>query len=323
MLVCCLEMGVDVMTYRARIGKFRPGCKKKHAEKLRFGGTFGIFGTFPSGVMRLSVIVLLLLVAAGDVEQNPGPVNNTEKIEKLQKAVDSLLSNTNRYQEENSKKLDAINSGIASIGCRVSKLEERVDAIERSQEGLSAASLAHAIPEQNVVNVQRQVVALGDLVDDMNSRMRRNNLVFRGISEKENETWNDTEAIVAHFVRENLGINMGTVERAHRLGMKRADFNRPVMVKFLDFKNKQEVLRNAFKLKNLSSEIRLCEDFSPRVRFARKKLWEFARQFREQDIKYKISFNKLLVNNSAYVYDDHSDSVKQLGDSQRQHSPRQ
>lgn len=312
-------MGVDVMTYRTRIGIFRPGCKRKHTEKLRFGGVFGIF---PSGVMKLSVIVLLLLITAGDVEQNPGPVNNTEKIEKLQKAVDSLLSNTNRYQEENSKKLDAINAGIASIGSRVSKLEERVDAIERSQEGLSATG-SQAIPKQNIVSVQRQVVALGDLVDDMNGRMRRNNLIFRGISEKENETWSDTEAIVADFVKENLGIGLGTVERTHRLGAKRANFNRPIMVKFLDFKNKQEVLRNAFKLKNLSPEIRLCEDFSPKVRFARNKLWEFARQFREQDIKYKISFNKLLVNNSAYIYDDHSDSVKQLGDSQRQHSPRQ
>lgn len=93
-------------------------------------------------------------------------------------------------------------------------------------------------------------------------------------------------------------------------GPKTNWMNRPIIVKFLSFKSKDEVLHNAFKLKNVVvPKVQISEDFSRKVQFAREKLWDFAFQFRECKTRYKISFDKLYVNDSTYVYDHASGSV--------------
>lgn len=72
---------------------------------------------------------------------------------------------------------------------------------------------------------------------------------------------------------------------------RRTGSTRPVIVKFPSFKSKDEVLRNAHKLKNVvSPEVWISDDFSPNVQFARQRLWDFASQFRDQNIRYCISF---------------------------------
>lgn len=95
----------------------------------------------------------------------------------------------------------------------------------------------------------------------------------------------------------------------HRLGRKRPGSSRPIIVNFLRYQSKEEVLKNGFKLKNVSPQIRISEEFSDKGRIARQNLWEFAEQFRDSGAKYKISYNKLHSGTATYVYDAASDSV--------------
>lgn len=241
---------------------------------------------------------------------NPGPVTNTEKIDRLQNAIDSLIANSNQNQETNAMKLDQINNGIAALGARVTNLEKQVQEVASMKENLSTVKETVASVQHETLALREQVEALGDTIDDFENRMRRNNLIFKGLPEAENETWDVTERIVTHFVKDHLAIDLGTVERAHRLGRKRIGINRPIIVKFLSFKSKDEVLHNAFKLKNVvAPKVQISEDFSRKVQFARKKLWDFASQFRECNTRYKIRFDKLYANDSTYVYDHASGSV--------------
>lgn len=153
---------------------------------------------------------------------------------------------------------------------------------------------------------------MNTVVDDLENRMRRNNLIFKGLPELENETWNDAKVIITGFAQEMLGISLGEIERAHRLGQKRSGTKRPIIVKFLSFRDREEVLRNACKLKNVTPPIRISAYFSDKVRSARQKLWEFAEQFRESGTKYKIIYNKLHVGTQSFIYDSASDTVVSL-----------
>lgn len=50
-------------------------------------------------------------------------------------------------------------------------------------------------------------------------------------------------------------------------------------------------------------------DFSAKVQYARRKLWDYASQFRTQNVRYKMPFNKLYVRNEVYAYDHLNESV--------------
>lgn len=79
--------------------------------------------------------------------------------------------------------------------------------------------------------------------------MRGNSLIFKGIAENGNEGRNKTEATAREFVNKKLQITMKVVQEAHCLGKNRLGFDRPIIVKYLSHQCKENMLRNASKLK--------------------------------------------------------------------------
>lgn len=102
------------------------------------------------------------------------------------------------------------------------------------------------VVEHDSVRFQDRPALLDDCVEDMNNRMRKNNLIFKGLPEEEKETWSETEILVSDFVKDKLGVTIGEIERAHHLGTRHPESYHPIIVKFLNFKSKDEVLQNAF-----------------------------------------------------------------------------
>lgn len=88
------------------------------------------------------------------------------------------------------------------------------------------------------------------------------------------------------------------------MGKKKPGFNWPIIVKYLSYKSKEEVLRNASKLKTLVSPkgVNFCGLFTESLA-DKQKLWQFASRFRDQDARYRMTHGKLHVNSLAYVFD--------------------
>ena len=89
---------------------------------------------------------------------------------------------------------------------------------------------------------------------ELEDRSRRNNLRIDGITEKENETWDECEQEVQSLIKDKLGIAENIViERAHRIKKKGNSENpgkpRTIVCCFLNYKNKTNILKNAKKLK--------------------------------------------------------------------------
>lgn len=111
------------------------------------------------------------------------------------------------------------------------------------------------------------------VVDDLNNRMRRNNPIFKGILEEPDEKRADTERLITEFVSAHLGIQAGEIERAHRVGRPKPEQSRPIVIKFLNYKDKNNILRTASKLKKLKEPcVWIEEDFLRRLQVVRKKL---------------------------------------------------
>ena len=134
--------------------------------------------------------------------------------------------------------------------------------------------------------------AINEKLINLEDRSRRNNLRIDGIVENENETWSDTQKKAEELFGKILGVENVDVERAHRSGKKQAGKPRSIVLKLLNWKDKQKILLNCHKLKG--RKIYVYEDFSRETMEKRKMLWNKVKDLRRQGKFAIISYNRII-----------------------------
>lgn len=148
-----------------------------------------------------------------------------------------------KFQKDILGKVKDVQTNINEMKRRISKLEES----SRSDEIVQVLKDTHI----KLVSIEsRQFLHSTLVVDDLNDRMRRNNLIFKGIIEQDLETWQETDGLVAEFVSKNLGIAADEIKCARRIGQKIWGHARLIIVEFLNFKEKTNVHKNELNSKN-------------------------------------------------------------------------
>lgn len=190
----------------------------------------------------------------------------------------------------------------------VNELSERVAAVERNLPAVPLQAPQNP-PIDNDNTANSELLEIRTRCDDAENRLWRSNLLFLGNPDSHSESWLQSEEKILEFCRERLGLTLdaNNLERSHRLGRFCPEKNRPIIVKFLRFKDKTALLASGSKLKG--SQFAVREDLSPSVRLARSKLFQFATP---QNVPFKIRFDKLRMLNKCFVYDAASDRVKEF-----------
>ena len=93
----------------------------------------------------------------------------------------------------------------------------------------------------------------------MDDHGRRNQLRFRGIAEAPRENWQQCQEKVARLLREVMG-GVPAIERAHRVGAMNINYTREIIVKFLRYPDKEEILSKRKQF--LTKGVTIREDFS-------------------------------------------------------------
>lgn len=275
---------VDVGTWRARIGSWAGKVRVARRSLMASNGaTVSTINT----VLCAAVIAILLII--GGVELNPGPTTTTdEKLDAIMAKVEKLDS-----MEEN---VLMIKNQMSCVETKVNFLESKISDMEVTIESLSTANS----------DLIKQLNAMSRKEDYLENQSRRNNLVFRGLREKEggNESWRDCEELILDVTRNVLGvaIQASDIERAHRVAGGK--YPRAIVVKFLSFKKREEVFRNKKQLKGKT--ITINEDFSQRVLEDRRVLIPEMMSARADGWDAVVTFDKLKVNGRVYRVDENS-----------------
>jgi hypothetical protein len=149
--------------------------------------------------------------------------------------------------------------------------------------------------------------AVEDKLAELEDRSRRNNLRFNGIMEEKGETWEESEGKVKEVLQKELGINgVIKIERAHRSGrVYRKDGSkndtRTIVVKFLDFKDKETILTSFRQQKLWEKSIFINEDFSERTMQKRRELFKRAKELKERGIRARVVYNRLVTFENAEI----------------------
>ncbi|XP_052799295.1 uncharacterized protein LOC128230907 [Mya arenaria] len=146
---------------------------------------------------------------------------------------------------------------------------------------------------------------------DSEARDMRNNLIFYGINEKNNNGHSDTR-IILDFIKRELGINAQDVliDRAHRLGQlrftpihRRGDPKRPIIARLHNYQDTEEILQKAYRLRGKSYGI--DRQYPQEIMEARKDLYnsQSAEDARQNRKKVQIRYPARLYIEGRFVAD--------------------
>ena len=196
-----------------------------------------------------------------------------EEFEKQQKNLLNLISGNFDITMTEIKKVQSdINELKASPEHTETVLEEKVAKAEKKVEKLQEQINElwdYQIDPERLEFTERKIVELED-------RLRRNNLRIDGITEKENETWDECEQEVQSLIKDKLGIAENIIIERARRTKKKGNSEKPgkprtIVCRFLNYKDKTNILKNAKKLKG--KNLFINEDFSHETMELRKELW--------------------------------------------------
>jgi ribA/ribD-fused uncharacterized protein len=203
----------------------------------------------------------------------------------------------------------------------IPSLEKSVADIYLSLDDIKSNAEKHNVTVGNldvkIKDMEDENLSLRRELNDTKSRMlylesqsRRNNLLFQGFEDKAGETWDQSEGLVVQYLSTYLGITVKHIERAHRIGKFKQGASRPIVVKFLLFKERQTVWSKKFDiLEDLSvgeqedmPNIKIFEDYPAEVTANRKKLWPYFKAAKELNLKnVSLKLDKLWIDGKMFT----------------------
>ena len=196
------------------------------------------------------------------------------------------------------------NSTVERLELKITKLtEENVYLKKEVQELKESVEFQSTVVEDTKSKINsKNDEDIKDKLSELEDRSRRNNLRVNGLEEDDNESWDESEKKVRELFEEELKVKNISIERAHRSGRKRRDDGttnrrRPIVIKFLNYKEKVNVLTQFKKKKLWEKKIYMNEGFSERTVAKRKELFKKVKELRERGItNAKVVYNKIIYS---------------------------
>ncbi|KAH8009195.1 hypothetical protein HPB51_012693 [Rhipicephalus microplus] len=228
----------------------------------------------------------MLLLISGDVESNPGP--------QIEDMLKELLAGQQKISQDIASLTTTLDSRLKTVEARTAAAADLVPRLNKL--------------ESTVSDLKNTVEIFDHRNDNLENRLRRNNLIIYGLTETEKETPDQLLETVHELINVKLGVKCENIERWHRLGTPRNNSSpRPVIIKLIDFRTKTQILGNARKLKG--SKIYINEDFSARVRQICKSLWQHSVDIRKNADKVRLRHDALIVDSVRYSWDEASGTL--------------
>ena len=162
---------------------------------------------------------------------------------------------------EMSKALKLVLERLSSVEEGFKRVEEQLK--EEKEESRKLREEVRTLKSEKEV-AEARVEALEFRIIDQEARGRRNNLIFHGLEESREE---NCVEVVKKFIRDKSRVpDSLIIERAHRLGPVKSDRTRPMIVRFLDFNDKNRVKQAK---RDLYGRVYVTDDLPTEIREAR------------------------------------------------------
>lgn len=196
--------------------------------------------------------------------------------------------------QETKQSLNRLETSVGEIKQQMEKLDKRLTTVEHRVSNAEDRSIRH---ERALGYLLRREARLTAKQDDMENRLRRNNIRVYGIPE-EAEGKEMVPFMVEFFrttltLKDDVEIKLERALRAIAPKPKTKASTRSIIVRFLDFSVKQAVLQQAWKQRDITfqgQKVYFDQDYSPDVQRKRKQVREVIKRLREKNIKAQSAY---------------------------------
>ena len=261
-----------------------------------------------------------------DGDESSGDANQAliEAIQGLTKSMQSLESSfvkLNNKFDVQEQKLDKVSKDVESQSATVANIRSELDILRQDHHTDNLETKQELRKQQQVfqdtsnklTELTQEVESLKNYKNiirakliDAEARSRRNNLLFFGIEESQNES---AEEKIMTFLKDKLQVNTTpSIERAHRLGRppsgpqigNKMNRPRPIIVKFSLFQQREAIRRERFKL---NSPFGIAEDLPREIREARKSVTGLVRDIKNQGHRVAVVYPCKVIKNGEVIKD--------------------
>lgn len=194
--------------------------------------------------------------------------------------VQKLIDSTNKRMDDLTREVQDMNS-LQFSQCQLDELK---------QENGKMTAIRKSLRE-DISSVCESMITMTYISDYLEGQSRRNNMVVDGIAESPHETWTESEDKVREMISEKLKIEVDRARRIVKPTTSPGDRPRPIVIKFLRFKDKVAVLERAKKKRG--TYFFLDKDHPEAVRHKRKELIPAMKAARECG---DIHYDRLIVH---------------------------
>ena len=191
--------------------------------------------------------------------------------------------------------LEKLHSDVGELRKSIEFCHDTVGEVKKENEGLRNCVRTLV---QEVTALKESRKSEGERVLEMEWRSMRDNLLFHGIKEEEEE---DAEVVVQNFIKDELQVNKEGIQfaRVHRMGLKKIGKTRPIVAKFEHFKERETV---RFSAKNLAGKkYGISEQLPKEWAEKRKSLMPKLREAKALGQRAKFVKDKLVVSGQIVV----------------------
>lgn len=222
-------------------------------------------------------------VTAGNMADGEKETSFSKLLLAIQETKDDLTKHIDKKTADIQTTLTKIESSLSTLAEQVEEIQTRVST---NEDNIKDA--------RDRVGEMEKLINLKDKTDDLENRSRRSNI--RIINVPEQAEGRDAVGFLEKFIPEMLGkdnfTSPVTLKRAHRIG-KKLDRPRPIIAKFLNFRDKEKTLRLARSKGELTYEnkrITFYPDYSADLQRRRDEFRDVKRILREKGVEYALIY---------------------------------
>lgn len=176
-----------------------------------------------------------------DIKSIKLSVSKIDNIEKLVNKINSKVENLETKVKTMDTKVTDIEKSNQFINNEFEETKQKLKSADKELKRLNSKCKDF---DDVVTKLQTQNQNLETKANDLEFRGLRENLLFHGLQETQNE---DCEAMIKQFIAEKLEITKEiSIDRAHRLG-RPTNRTRPIVVKFHSYKDRELIRTTAME----------------------------------------------------------------------------
>ena len=218
---------------------------------------------------------------------------------------ESMFNFLRQMKDDLAKQNNSVSKDISEVNRKIDSISDSVNCLRTENDKLRAENKT----------LRDEMASMKSQLDKLEGHSRRNNVRIHGIEGTINENWTECESKVRNFIKNDLGLpDMESVEieRAHRVKSK-APNACTIIVKFSKFKDRECILNKAKSVLSRDTGMMVQPDYTERVKKHRRVLGERLVQERQKNKYASIRFDKLIVDNEIFKYDEREDKIVCIG----------